>query len=61
MDSSNKVYILHFKNNQDNSNTILFVKKVEEATQLEPVIENENETDRSCESLSSKSFSIRGN
>ena len=59
MDSSNKVILL-FKNNQDNSNTILFVKKVEEATQLEPVIENENETDRSCESLSSKSCSIRG-
>ena len=39
---------------------IFYDKQVEDATQLTPVIEHENESDSTCDSSESKSCSVKG-
>ena len=39
---------------------MFYNKKVEDPPQLPPVIEHENESDSACDSLESKSCSVKG-
>ena len=39
---------------------IFYNKQIEDASQLTTVIEHENETDSACDSLESKSCSVKG-